>query len=407
MFGFGLRKAQRPELDRTYLVGADLNATHLSALALADNRQRELVLDAPHTTLPLYITLDKRKPEVGHAGYGQCRISPHTTCSNFLHLLGMPREWRGDRFSLTPDEALGLILQQARGAIATETDAVGLAIPSYLSVPQVRRLLEQVQQARWPLRGAVSAPLAIVAHRAQNLGISAKQPEATVLVIDADQYALTADLVSVSQQDVQVQAQTVLEGSSWLAWNEWMIRALADRSVRVCRRDPRDSAQAEQSLFLQLPEAYAAARSNTTVKLTIRADHWFQEMALPVKEFQDLAQPMVRRTIQQLKDFLLSADLPSPPQAVWLTDTAGRLPGLAEELYKHSPEQSRLFLLPPHARAEAAAALVPRWLTGRLAHVYLDAVIPHATILGASAFDTAPLPTGSKANRTALPHRAE
>ena len=39
------------------------------------------------------------------------------------------------------------------------------------------------------------------------------------------------------------------------AWKDKLLDAVSDRCVRLCRRDPRDSAEAEQSLFEQLDDS--------------------------------------------------------------------------------------------------------------------------------------------------------
>src|SRR5256886_15424367 len=48
---------------------------------------RVLPLDAPHADLPLAISLEGRRPEVGRAGLALCRQSPHLVCLDFLAAL--------------------------------------------------------------------------------------------------------------------------------------------------------------------------------------------------------------------------------------------------------------------------------------------------------------------------------
>ena len=135
----------------------------------------------------------------------------------------------------------------------------------------------------------------------------------------------------------------------------------------------------------------------------MRAAHWYQDLTWRPDDLEAVCTPVNQVAIEGLKQFLFSAGLACPPRAVWLSHTAGRLPGLAAKIYKHSPEQTRVSLLPANAAAEAAAALVPRWLTGHLPRTHLDAVIPHARLMPAGDdAPTASIKNGSGA-RPALP----
>src|SRR5207245_2221920 len=64
------------------------------------------------------------------------------------------------------------------------------------------------------------------------------------------------------------------------AWKERLLNAVADRCVRQSRRDPRDSAEAEQGLYEQLDEAMENARLGQPIELTIQSAHWFQGLTL-------------------------------------------------------------------------------------------------------------------------------
>ncbi|QJW95494.1 hypothetical protein [Frigoriglobus tundricola] len=79
-----------------------------------------------------------------------------------------------------------------------------------------------------------------------------------------------------------------------------------------------------------------------------------------------------------MRDFTNGIGLAEPPRAVWLTDAAGRLPGLVRAVHANTPEGTAVEVLPPNALAAAAAALVPRWLAGELPRAHLDSTIPLA-----------------------------
>src|SRR5262249_45065589 len=125
MFGFGGLKKSSPAAERHRLVGLDLSATPVRAVAVGVGAVRTLHLAEPNDDLPLFVTLDRRPPGVGYAALGRLRIVPHTVCSNFLPLVGSPNEWRGERLTLTPETALEECLRAIRPTVAAETDAAG------------------------------------------------------------------------------------------------------------------------------------------------------------------------------------------------------------------------------------------------------------------------------------------
>lgn len=378
MFGFGLKKSAPQSADRHRLVGVEVTSACVRAVAVAVGGVRTLHLDDPNEELPLVVALDHRPVQLGHAALGRVRVVPHAVVANFLPLVGTQNEWRGERLTLTPDAALEECLKAARPAVEAEADAAGLVLPGYLSAKQIRCVLQLAASARWPVRGSASAPLAIASHRAHGLTAAVPGVDPTVMVIDADDHAISAALIAVGTDEVKLLASTAVPKTGTKVWKDRLIDGLSDRCVRTCRRDPRDSAAAEQGLFLQLDDALTAARDGHRVTLGVRSEKWYQDLTVTPDEFRAICDPVNRTAIDGLKQFLLTAPLAVPPRVVWLTAAAGRLPGLAAKIHKNSPEQTKVSLLPANAAAEAAAALVHRWQTGHLPRVHLDATIPHA-----------------------------
>lgn len=405
MFGLGSSRKSSPSTERYRLVGLDLNASRGRAVAVGKGHFRSLLLDDPNEELPLFVTLDRRTADLGHAGLAVCRKSPHSVCSNFLPLLGTPHEWRGDRLSQTPESALTACLDRLRRPVTAETDAAGLVLPSYLTIQQVRSVLELSATAKLPFRGSAIAPLAIAAHRAASVGVGSRGVDSAVLVIDADEFALTGSLFSIDTHEVRLLSSMSCPKASLKLWKDRLVDGLSDRCVRICRRDPRDSADAEQDLFLQLDDVLERGRIGQPHTITIRSQRWYQDLSVGPDDLEAICAPVNRVAIDALKQFLMSAALNVPPRAVWLSHTAGRLPGLAAKIYKHSPEQTQVSLLPVNAGAEAAAALVPRWLTGTLPRTHLDTVIQHPTPLAST--DDAPAASIGMKIRPALPRKAQ
>lgn len=389
--------------DRTRVVGVDLTATRARAVSAGTGRPRTLFLDGPNESLLLFARLDQRTPDIGRCGYGITRLIPHAVCSGFLPLLGANRHWSAGRNNLTAESALRLAFDRLQAPLTHDSDTAGLALPVYLSAAQVKKVVEIAGSAKLPLRGTVSMPLAVVAHRADMVLGTTKpiddadsteengsrpewvvplHPQSTgpgaVIVLDADEYALSAAVVGVEPHEVKLLASAVWPRVSARLWKERVLDALADRCVRLCRRDPRDSAEAEQALFEQLDDALERTRHGQPVSLTVRSAHWYQDLPQRAEDFDGYCAPLVKLATESIQELITSANLPVPPRAVWLTPAAGRLPGLADGIYKTSAEQTQLAVLSSNAVAEATAALVPRWVSGALPKAHLDTAIPIA-----------------------------
>ncbi len=382
-----------PVHDRARAVGIDLTASRVLAEAIG-GKSRAIILNEPDAELALFISGDRRTPEIGRAGFALCRKMPHVVCSNFLPAIGQSREWKIGRHTLIAEAALNLVFEKIRGPIANESDAVALALPVYLGPSQVTRVGITAGRAKLPLKGTAVGALAIAADRAATL-LAGKPatPEAgaadwvvplrpasggpgAVVVIDADEFAVSAVLVSVEGEVVRVVGSAVWPRLAVKVWKDKLLDAISDRCVRLCRRDPRDSAEAEQALFEQLDEALDRARAGQRIGLTVRTAHWFQDVVQQPEEFESHCAALTRLAGDSVRDFVNGIGLAEPPRAVWLTDAASRLPGFVRAVHANTPEGTAVEILPPNAIALAAAALVPRWLAGDLPRAHLDSMIP-------------------------------
>ncbi|MBN9121532.1 MAG: hypothetical protein J0I06_20685 [Planctomycetes bacterium] len=397
-----------PVHDRSRAVGVDLTASRVRAEAVGV-KSRPLVLDAPEEELALFVSGERRTAEVGRVALGICRKNPHLVCSNFLAALGQSREWRVGRHTFIAETALELAFDKIRGPIATETEAAALALPVYLGPAQVTRVGVTAGRSKLALKGTAVGALALVADRAAAL--LAGRPAApgadwvvpmrpaggpgAVVVVDADEYALFAAVVSVEPECVRLGGSAVWPRLAVKAWKDRLLDAVSDRCVRLCRRDPRDSADAEQALFGQLDEALDRARAGQRIGLTVQTAHWFQDIAQQPEEFEAHCSALWRLAGDSVRDFTNGIGLAEPPRAVWLTDTAGRLPGLVRAVHANTPEGTAVEVLPPNAVAAAAAALVPRWLSGDLPRSHLDSVVPLGLPLAGGAGRKAPPRSGS------------
>lgn len=383
-----------PVHDKSRVAGIDLTASRLRAVSVGGGKVRTLLLDDPGEDLVLAVAGDRRTPEVGHAGAALRRTAPHSVCLGFLPAVGQAREFPAGRHALTADVALELALAKARGPVGAESEAAALVVPSYLTAVQVARVVALAGKVKLPLKGTASAALAVAAHRANSVltGRSVAPPgtpdgdviplrpaaggPGAAVVIDADEAALTATIIRVERDAAKVVSSAHWPRGGLKAWMDRLLDSVSDRCVRLCRRDPRDSAEAEQALYDQLDTALDRARSGGAVALSARIGHWFQDLTEPADDFELHTTALARWTAETVREFVGGAGLPIPPRVVWLTHAAGRLPGLGRAVHLHTPEGTAVELLPPGAVAHAAAALVPRWAAGELPRSHLDGTVP-------------------------------
>ncbi len=399
MFGFGTKKQHLPPVDRSKPVGLDVSASRAVAAAVVAGQPRPLWLAGEVADLPLVIALDRRPPVAGWDGYHLLRRRPHQAVVGFLPFIGQPREWAAGRAKATPESALALVFDRLRGPLAAETDTVVLALPAYLSAGQAGAVVKQTVASKLPLAGAVAGPLALAARHAALLvsdnplslstdadggradGVVPFRPPvsggpAWAVVVDADEYAISAAAVAIDPVGAVLAACGHWPRLSLKVWTDRLIDALSDRCVRQCRRDPRDSAEAEQAVFEQLPGLLDQLHAGRPSTVVVRADRWYQDLHPTPDEAAAWCESLARPTADAVAELARGTDRPFPPRAVWLSHAAARLPGLATALRTVFPERVPVLGLNPWAVCDAAAALASRWLAGELPRAYLDAVVP-------------------------------
>jgi hypothetical protein len=306
------------------LVGMELNSSRVRAVrGPAGGEPNPLALAGDELELPLALSLEGRTPEVGRAGLALSRRAPHLACLDFLAHLGTPRQWHANRHRLDAEQALSLVLQHLRPACARSRGVV-LALPAYLAPGQVSLLTAAAEQAGWPVLGTVTAPLAaaLAAHAEQAW-------TGTALVIDVDDHALTLSTVQVGGDQLLVPDTRILPRFNLRAWKERLLAAVADRCIRQSRRDPRDSAATEQTLYDDLEHVLDGCREGRPVELAIQTPRWYQNLILPPEDIVTFCTPLVRPVVDALEALLAGNKPEAGPLLVLLTAAAGRLPGLA------------------------------------------------------------------------------
>jgi hypothetical protein len=373
------------------LFGIDINASRARAVSSSPaSVPRIHALDGEHDDLPLAVSLEGRQPEVGRAGVALSRRMPHLACLDFLPHLGTPRKWQTDRHRLDAREALTLVLHRLQ-PLCQASRGVVLTAPPYLAESQIEMLTAVALRAGLPVLGTVSAPLAtaLAAHAEQAWS-------GTGVVIDIDSHALTLTTVLARDDLAHVLDNRVLPHLGLRAWKERLLAAVADRCIRQSRRDPRDSAAAEQTLYDALEGVLDACRQGRMVELAVQTPHWYQNLILQPEEVVRSCAGLVSPVEDALEAVRAATKPNEPPQTVLLTAAAGRLPGLAAALQdcldelgprrdEAAPEEDfsahlldedgeppRVTVLAPDGAARAAHALAGQFLRGQLPAGHLD-----------------------------------
>lgn len=380
----------RQKADFTQL-GFDLNATRVRAAAGLP--PRVVLLDGGTADMPLALSLEHRQIEVGRAGFALCRCLPHLVCTDFLGNLGKPRVWEAGRHSLDAAQALGHVFRQLN-PLVEKAEAVVVATPPYLTRPQTVQLQQLATQARWPIFGTVTSPLAAA--------LAAYQQQAwsgPAVIVDIDDHALTWTLVHPDEGRLHVMGKETCPHLSLRAWKERLLDAIADRCIRRSRRDPRESGAAEQALYEQLDGVMHACQQQRLADLTIQAGPWYQDLVLKPEEVVGFSARLVTTALAALGE-LLDQEPRQPPAVVVLTAAAGALPGLALALHERfaQPEavesdsepsddfgenlipahrgETTVLVLPEDAVSRVACELASAFQQGQLPQGHLDTAIP-------------------------------
>jgi len=353
------------------LIGIDLNATRLLAVGGPDGAPpHALPVTGAQTELPLAISLEKRRPEVGQAAVAMCRRSPHLVCRDFLAHLGTERIWAVGRHKLDAAKATALVLDLLRSAGKASAGVV-CTVPAYLTADQVARLRKLAEKARLPCLGLAAAPLAL----AWAARMEEPWPE-LAMVADVDEHALSWTAFSVSEGRVCLLGQRTLPALGIGAWKNRLINALADRFVRQSRRDPRDSADAEQMLYDQLERAGDTCRPGQLVEFAVETEHWYQNLVLRPEEFLHCTAALAQRVAAERHALDEELTLHEPARTIFLSAATARLPGFVDAVRDSVSPEVRITVLSNDAAARAAHDLAVCMHRNELPRAAFDLAIP-------------------------------
>jgi hypothetical protein len=313
------------------VVGLELNATRARAVyGTGQGAPVGLNLEDDRRELPTAISLADRSPAVGAAGAALRRKAPHLACLDFLSVLGQKREWVSGRRRLDAAGALSLVFERLYQTFG-RAEGVVLTLPTNLNDAQEVQALQLAGKARWPNLGSVPTPTAAAMAAYERLPWSG-----LALVADVDHHALTWSAVAVQADRVQLVQTHVCPHLGLGAWLNRLLNGAAGRCVRMSRRDPRGSGDAEQSLYDQLGRLLASGGpTGGIVQLNIQTPQWYQNLMLPPDDLADFCAPLVRQALTEMQSFASSLAAQGTTAALIATAAAGALPGLTAALEDH------------------------------------------------------------------------
>jgi FHA domain len=376
------------------LIGLDLTARRVRAVAGPPSLDSApLALEGKSSELPLALSLEERIPLVGIAGTGLARCKPHLACLDFLPHLGSRREWVSPRHRLDATRAFALVCERLTKLFG-KAQGVAAALPAYFTQEQTALVGQLAHKAKWPWLGSIAAPVAAAwAARGQLpwTGVA--------LVVDVDGYALTWSAVAVSETTLHL---LQCEPSPHLSLNAWLNRLIdgvANHCIRRTRRDPRESAEAEQGLYDQLGAALDAEKQGRVIELNIQTAQWFQNLLLQPGELAAFCAVQVRQSIAEMKAFAASVSNFGPIVALLATSEAARLPGLLPALNTHLQDLPA----PPASDAEldfGESLMLHDGFAAVHVHVLSADALAKAAHQLAAAFQRGELPPGHVDNFT-------
>jgi hypothetical protein len=311
------------------MLAFDWNATRVRAvLGAAGDYALPVALDPPNIDLPIAINLEGHAPEVGAAALRHCRNAAHLVCQDYLpHLTDTPgqgRLWQGGRHSLGARTACELVWRKLH-SLSANTLGVYLSLPGYLQPGQANALRQLGERAKLPVLG--SAPTLLTAALA---GHVEQFWQRSVLVVDADDHALTIGWVKAMGDKAHLVESRSFPQLGGRSWKERLLNVLSDLCVRRHRRDPRDIPLAEQNLFDQLDPLTDAAFKHQAIQLAVQGQQWFKHLLVHPEETRQFCAPLANSAAKVVNQLLLCWPASELPRCILLTQSAGRLPGLAE-----------------------------------------------------------------------------
>jgi hypothetical protein len=315
------------------LIGIDLSSGRARAVAgPRPQSSHVLALEGRAPDLPLAINLEGSQPNVGRAGALLARRAPHLACLDFLPYLGTGHIWSAGRHRLDAERAVTLTFEALKATPAGRAGASGcaLSVPAYLDEGQAGRLAAQAEAARWRVIG--TAPASLLAAHTSFVGPNAPPFQGVALVAELDGHALTWSAVVFAGGQARLAHAHSAPALNRSAWLMRLLDGVAHRCVKLSRRDPRESAEAEQALFDQLGGQLDGVPDGglgrQLVEVAVQAKGWAQHLMLRHDELAALVAPLLRQAMVEMDLVRAATAELGEVGAVVLTAPLANVPGL-------------------------------------------------------------------------------
>lgn len=353
------------------LAALDLNAERARAVSGKPGQSPRLVeLDGEQPDLPLILSAEKRALEVGRAGRALERKSPQWVYKNFLPRLGEASEWRAGHHHLDAAAALSVAFNHLRACLPG-VDSMVLAVPGYLAHEQMRKLARLAQEAGLAVAGIVTRLLAAglasyAEHPWHNAGV----------VVDVDDHAWSCAVLRPADAEMRLLGQRVLPSLGLRLWKERLMAKIADQCIRMSRRDPRESPDADQGLYEQMGRILDGCSQNRPVPIRVETAHWNQTLVLQPGDAAAACGTLARQVADEIRAALAWVEQQMTSATIYLTAEAARLPGLAAAIYQRCENKTPLVVLAPLVIAQAAWELARRIQRGELSPSFFASSAP-------------------------------
>jgi hypothetical protein len=149
------------------------------------------------------------------------------------------------------------------------------------------------------------------------------------LVLDVDGHALTWSALLLSDDSARMLATQSYRPLGRGAWLGRLLDGVANRCVRLSRRDPREGADAEQYLYEQLQQLVVQPpAAGQPAEVVLQSAQWYQRLAVSAGELAAYCAPLSSQAVAGLKSLLGATAGHGPVGTVLVSAAASGLPGL-------------------------------------------------------------------------------
>ncbi|HMO35523.1 MAG TPA: hypothetical protein PKA06_05725, partial [Gemmatales bacterium] len=225
----------------------------------------------------------------------------------------------------------------------------------------------------------------------RSLGIMARGPalggDTAGLLIDVDSFACSWIQTSLQHRtgNLQVEKTRCLPELAISIWSERIGTFIASKCLMESRRDPRVNGATDQQLFEQIEMRLSDWASQYDATLHIQQHHWQEELVIRASDVTQLCLPLAEQ---------LCRNLPAPGElnALYLSHEAGRLPGLAQALYRQGSHQQVVTILPEDTHVKNLHVWIQRIEQGLHPVLKLTDPFPTGEATPENRADTLPFP---------------